>query len=48
MMGLHMKRSMVIAASLLLGTSTFAQSGDIVRDGEYLFLEAQHAEAWAA
>ena len=42
-----MKRSMAIAVSLLLGTSAYAENGDIIRDGEYLFLEAQHGEAWA-
>ncbi|GAA6192797.1 sulfatase-like hydrolase/transferase [Phaeobacter sp. NW0010-22] len=43
-----MKRSMVIAASLLLGTSVLAEGDGIVRDGEYRYLEAQLGDQWAA
>lgn len=37
-----------IAASALLCSPAFAQDGEIVRDGEYRYLEAQLGEAWAA
>lgn len=43
-----MKRALVVAATLMLGGSAFAQQGEIIRDGEFRYLEAQHGETWAA
>lgn len=35
-----MNRSITFAASLLLATASYAQEGEIVRDGEFRYLEA--------
>lgn len=43
-----MKSILPLVATLALSLPAFAQEGDIVRDGEYHFLEAQHGEKWAA
>lgn len=43
-----MKRALIVAATLMLGGGAFAQQGEIIRDGEFRYLEAQHGETWAA
>jgi len=39
--------TLILAPLLCSAFAASAQEGDIVRDGEYRFLEAQQGEAWA-
>ena len=44
-----MRRTLLAAsAALMLTSPVLADTGDIIRDGEYHFLEAQMGETWAA
>ncbi|MHC4558451.1 MAG: hypothetical protein ACYTFW_13725 [Planctomycetota bacterium] len=44
-----MKAIVPLSAALVsIGASGLAHAVDIVHDGEYYFLKAQHGEAWAA
>ena len=40
-------KHLILAPLLCSAFAASAQEGDIVRDGEYRFLEAQQGEAWA-
>lgn len=42
-----MRLTSVIVAALAAGNVAYAEAGDIVRDGEYHYLEAQMGEQWA-
>jgi arylsulfatase len=46
--GSNMKRALTVALSVLVGSAAYSQDGDIIRDGEFRFLQAQFAEEWVS